>query len=158
MDLLIFASLASIVIVVRRIRIAQQWVWGVLFLCVSDTFSFYPVSCFWSWCNCYQLTDQIPLMMSLTVMDTTPGPLVRALSLFVLKIPLVMLTIPLVVFVAWVLAFFPNRNRVNLWLFPVGRVCTNMSRVQRWSTHWNILVPKVLISPPILKIIFIAIV
>ena len=33
-----------------------------------------------------------------------------------------------------------------------------MSRVQSWSTHWNILAPKIIIFPPILIIIFIAII
>ena len=36
-------------------------------------------------------------MMSLTMMVLTPGPLVRALFLFALTIPLVMLETPLVV-------------------------------------------------------------
>ena len=51
-------------------------------------------------------------MMILTMMGLTPGPLVRAIFFFALKIPLVMLTTllfvlttQLVVFVAWVLVF-----------------------------------------------------
>ena len=44
-------------------------------------------------------------MMSLTIMGLTPGPLVRAIFLFSLKIPLVMLKILLVVFVAWFMEF-----------------------------------------------------
>ena len=54
-------------------------------------------------------------MKSLTMMGLTPIPLVRALSLFALKnllvvlmTPLVVLKILLVVFVAWVLEFFPR--------------------------------------------------
>ena len=54
------------------------------------------------------------------MMGLTRGPLVRALFLFYLKNPLVLLknllvvlTIKLVVFVARVLAFFLDRNRVN---------------------------------------------
>ena len=39
------------------------------------------------------------------MMGLTPGLLVRALFLFTLKIPLVMLMTPLVVSVAWVLDF-----------------------------------------------------
>ena len=52
---------------------------------------------------------------------------------------------------------FFNRNWFQLWCYSVGRVRTNISRVQRWSPHQNILVPKVLIFPPNFKINFIAI-
>ena len=52
-------------------------------------------------------------MMSLTMMGLNPGLLVRAVFLFALIIPLVVLTtplvvlkIPFVVFMAWVLFFF----------------------------------------------------
>ena len=45
-------------------------------------------------------------MMTLKMMGLTPGPLVCALSLFALNNPLVVLTTPLVVFVASVLAVF----------------------------------------------------
>ena len=45
-------------------------------------------------------------MISLTIMGMNPGLLVRKLFLFDLVNLLVMLTIPLVVFLAWVLAFF----------------------------------------------------
>ena len=58
--------------------------------------------------------------MSLTMMGLTPGSLVRVIFLFALKIQLVVLTTPffvltikLVVFVAWFVAFFSDRNRVN---------------------------------------------
>ena len=44
-------------------------------------------------------------MMSLTMMGLDPGLLVRVLFLFTMKNILVMLTTPLVVFVAWVLEF-----------------------------------------------------
>ena len=40
------------------------------------------------------------------IMGLTPGLLVRAILLFALKNPLVVLTTPLVVFVAWGLEFF----------------------------------------------------
>ena len=50
--------------------------------------------------------NQIISMMSLTMMGLTPGLLVRAILLFALKIKLVVLTFTLVMFVAWVLAFF----------------------------------------------------
>ena len=73
---------------------------------VSNNFSLYRASLFLIYCNCYNPTNQIRSMMSLTIMGLTPGSLVRALSLFVLMNPLVMLTILLVVFVAWVLEFF----------------------------------------------------
>ena len=53
--------------------------------------------------------------MSLIILGLTPGPLVRALYLFALKIllivfttTLVVLTIPLVVFMVCVLAFPPR--------------------------------------------------
>ena len=39
-------------------------------------------------------------MMSLMMMGLTPGPLVRVLFIFALKILFVVLTIPLIVFVA----------------------------------------------------------
>ena len=42
--------------------------------------------------------NQIRLMMSLKMMGMTPGPLVRALLLFALKILLVVLTTLLIVF------------------------------------------------------------
>ena len=54
--------------------------------------------------------------------------------------------------------FFFDRNQVNWWRCSVGCVCTNRSWVQMWSTHWNVLTPKVPIFPPILKIGFIDIV
>ena len=44
-------------------------------------------------------------MMSLTMMGLTPGSLVRALFIFSLMNLLVVLTIPLVAFVAWGLVF-----------------------------------------------------
>ena len=71
------------------------------------------------------MTNQIHSMMSLTMMGLTPGPLVRALFLFALKNPLVMLTTPLVVFVEWVLEFFSDSNQVNWRRCYIGRVCTN---------------------------------
>ena len=53
-------------------------------------------------------------MTSLTMMDLTLGILVRAIFLFALKNPLVVLTtpllvlmIPLIVFVVWLMNFFP---------------------------------------------------
>ena len=100
--------------------------------------------------HCYR-TNQIWLMMSLAMMGLTPSPLVHAIFLFAL-------TIPLVALMAWFLEFFPNRSWVQLWRFYVGCVCTNRSWVQRWSTHKNILAPKVLIFPSNFKISFIAIV
>ena len=44
-------------------------------------------------------------MTSKTIMGLTPGPMVRALFLFALKIPLVVLKIPLVLFVACIMEF-----------------------------------------------------
>ena len=51
-------------------------------------------------------------MMSLTMMGLSPGFLVRAL--FLLKIILVVLTIPLVLFMAWVLAFLLQHELIQL--------------------------------------------
>ena len=126
--------------------------------CVSDTFYFYHIYCFWVFCYCCYLTNKIHSMMSLTMMGITPGPLVRALFPFSLKIPLVVLMTqlvvlktPLVVFVAWVLDFFSDRNQVQLWHCYAGCVRTNRSRVQRWSTHWILLALKILIVPQIWK-------
>ena len=44
-------------------------------------------------------------MMSMTMMGMVPDPLLHALFLFTLNIPLVVLMIPLVVFVAWIMDF-----------------------------------------------------
>ena len=64
--------------------------------------------------------NHICSMMSLMMMGLTPVLLVRALFLFalmnplvVLETPLVVLTIPLVMFVIWGLEFFFDRNRVD---------------------------------------------
>ena len=53
-------------------------------------------------------------MMSLTMMGLTMGPLVRALFLFVFKIPLVVLMIMLVEFVVWGLAFLFRQKSSQL--------------------------------------------
>ena len=53
--------------------------------------------------------------------------------------------------------FCPNINWVNWWRFSVGCVRTKSSQVQRWETHRNILAPKILTFPPILKTSFVAI-
>ena len=45
-------------------------------------------------------------MMSLTMIDQTPGPLAYAIFLFSLMNPLVVLTIPLVVFTTLLVVFF----------------------------------------------------
>ena len=50
--------------------------------------------------------NQIRSIMSLTIMGLTPGPLVRALFLFALMNPLVVLETPLVVSVRCGLEFF----------------------------------------------------
>ena len=68
--------------------------------CVSDAFSSYYVSVCLIYCNLYHSTNQISLMMSLTMMVLVPGPLVHALFLFVRMNPLVVLDNPLVVSVA----------------------------------------------------------
>ena len=64
-------------------------------------------------CNCYQWTNNIQSIMSIMTMVLTPGPLVCAILLFALEIPLVVLitllvelVIPLVVFVSWVIWSF----------------------------------------------------
>ena len=58
-------------------------------------------------------------MMSLTMMSLTPGPLVRALFLFALKVMLFMLTTWLVAFVAYVLAFFFTGIESNCDIDPL---------------------------------------
>ena len=110
-------------------------------LCVSDAFYFYRISCFWIFCIychqpnkirycfynfyiCCHQTNQIRSMMSLKMTGLPPGLLVCALFLLVL-------TIPLVVFVAWVLAFL-NKNPFQLWCCSICLVCTNRIQVQRW--------------------------
>ena len=69
--------------------------------CVSDIFPLYHVYLFWIYCSLYHRTNQICLMMSLTMMGLTPGPLVRALLIFALNNLLVVLETLLVLFVAW---------------------------------------------------------
>ena len=130
-----------------------------------NIFCWYRVSFCLTYCNWCHLTDQIWSMMSLTMMGLIPVPLVHALLLFVLMVPLFMLETPLdllenpsVVSVAWGLAFFPDRNRVNWWQCSVGNVRTKGSWVQRRLTHRNILAPKILVFPPSLKISFVTIV
>ena len=150
MDLIFFVLLASIVTVVGRIIIDWRRVWRVLFLVSQDIFFLLNVF-FWIYCYCYHPMNHIWLIMVLTMMGLTSGPLVRALSL---DNVLVVLTTLLILFVAWGLEFRLDRNRINWWRFFVGNVHTNMSRFQRWSTNWNILVTKVLIYPPNFKISF----
>ena len=67
------------------------------FYCVSNAFSLYPVSLCLIYCNWYHSTNQIRSIVSLTIMGMTPGPLVRALFLFALMNPLVVLETPFVV-------------------------------------------------------------
>ena len=52
----------------------------------------------------------------------------------------------------------PDSNQFNLWSCSVDCVHTKSSRFQRWSTHRNILAPKILILPPSFKISFLTIV
>ena len=54
--------------------------------------------------------------------------------------------------------FCSDRSWFQLWRCYVCRVCTHRSRVQRWSTHRNILAIKFLIFPPHFKISFVTIV
>ena len=92
--------------------------------------------------------------MSLKIMGLNLDPLVRTIiALFIC-----VLIILLVVLVFWGLEFFTNRSRVQIWYFCIWRVHTNMSRVQRWSTHQNVLVLKLLIFFPNTKLNFIVIV
>ena len=73
--------------------------------CVSDAFSLYRISFFWIYCNFYHSANHILLVMSLTMMGLTPGPLVPAFFLFTLNNLLVVLTTLLVVLVAWGMDF-----------------------------------------------------
>ena len=91
-------------------------------------------------------------------MVQTPGLLVCALLLFVLMNSFVVLKNPLVMSVAWGLVFLSQQESSQLVKFSVGCVCTKRSRVQRRSTHRNILAPKILILLLILKISFVTIV
>ena len=92
--------------------------------CVSDAFYLYLASFFRTYCNYYQPTNQIFLMMSLTINGLTPGPLVCVILLFALHNPLVVLmttlvvlTIPLVVFMVWVLLFLFQWESSQLVVF-----------------------------------------
>ena len=89
--------------------------------CVSGVYSLYRVYFFWIYCNFYHSTNQIRSIMSLNMMGLTPSPLVRVLFLFtlmnllvVLDTPLVVLTNPLVVSVAWGLEFFFRQKSSQL--------------------------------------------
>ena len=50
--------------------------------------------------------------------------------------------------------YCPDRNWVNCWRCSVGHVCTKRSRVQRQSTHRNILAPKSWFSLLVSKSVF----
>ena len=82
--------------------------------CVSDAFYLYRVYFFWIYCNFYHSTNHILSMIILTMMGMDPGPLVRAFSLFALMNPLVVLTIMLVVSVAWGLEFLSRKESSQL--------------------------------------------
>ena len=100
--------------------------------CVSKAFSSYHVFLF-IYYNWYHLINQFRSMMSLTMMGLTPGPLVRALFLFalinpsvVLTIPLVVLVNPLVVFLACVMVHLYRQESSQLvalfrWLYLYQR-------------------------------------
>ena len=93
-------------------------------------------------------------MISLTKLGLTLDPLVRTFfALF-----LCVLTIPLVVLMFLGLVFCTNRSQVQMWYFCVWSVFTITSHVQRWLTQENILVLKLLILFPNLKLSFIVIV
>ena len=75
-------------------------------------------------------------------MGLTPGPLVPAIFRFIL-------TITLVVSVAWGLAFFvPIGVESNCEVVTFFCVSTNRSLFQRWLTHRNLLELKFLIFLP----------
>ena len=59
--------------------------------CVYDAFSSYIIYFCLIYCNWYYPTNHICSMISLAMMGLTPGPLVRALFLFSLMNPLVVL-------------------------------------------------------------------
>ena len=67
--------------------------------CLSDAFSSYRVSFYLIYWNWHHLKNYICSMMSLTIMDLDPGPLLRALFHFALDNLLVVLVNQLVVFV-----------------------------------------------------------
>ena len=149
---LLFASLASLVNVFRRIRITQRWVWWVLFLAFPTNFSFYRFSFFCIYCNWCHPTNQISLMTIMRIMGQTMGPLVRALYLLALINLLVVLENPFVVSVALGMAFFFQQESSQLLAFSGFHVCAKRSPVQRWSTHRNMLAPKILVFLPSFKI------
>ena len=63
-------------------------------------------------------------------------------------------TVPLVMFVACVLAFFFNRNRGNWSRCSDSCALTKRSQIKRPSTHRNLLSPKILIFLPSFNISF----
>ena len=106
MAFILIASLTFIVTFVRRIRVARRWVWRFLF-CAFPTL-FYRVYSVCIFCTCcHQLNqirywfyilcifchriNQIILMMSMTMMCLTTGPLARSLFYCVFAITLVVL-------------------------------------------------------------------
>ena len=153
----LFVSLTYIVSVAGKIRIALQRVWRILFLvfptlflCITFlSFGFTVISISWkirfAWWWVWQLW--VWLWVIWYVQFSFLLWIIRWLCWKFLCLCL------------WrgFWSFSLDRNRVNWWHFSVRSVCTNRIQVQRWSTHWNILAPKFLIFPPILKISFIAI-
>ena len=74
-------------------------------------------------------------------MGMTLGPMVRTLfALF-----LCVLTVPLVVLVAWGLAFSYQKESIPNMIFFVYSVLTNRSQSQRRSTYRNVLALKLLV-------------
>ena len=163
-----FASLVYIVTVVGRIIISQRWIWQVLFFCVTKTFLFIAFLAFGF--SVFAVISRIIFVLdSIFAAFYVIGKIIFSRwRVWRWWVWLRVLCYVQFCFLLWQLrwscqwhefwSFCSDRNRVQLWCFYVVCVCTNRSQVQRWSTHWNILAPKVLISPPIFKTSFTAIV
>ena len=142
MALLIFVSLAYIVTVVRRIRIAQRWfgivlfpVFPTIFLCIAFlSFGFTVIA----------ISRQIRFFQW-WVWQWWVWPWVRwyvCFFFFLWKVRWSCLQFRWSCSWRGFWNYCSGSNRVNWWCCSVGSLCTNRNRVQMWSTHWNIWHPK----------------
>ena len=162
MALLILASLASIVTFVRQTIISRGLVWWVLFLEFPTTFLCIKFLYFrftvidisrqirflwlwvWQWWVWFQVRWYVRFPFSFWIICWACWRL--CWSCWQLRWSCLWCGV-------W--HFCSDQNRVNWWRCFVGIVRINRSRFQSWSTHWNILAPKLLIFPPNFKISFI---
>ena len=142
---LLFALLAYVVTVIRRIRIDWRWVWRIPFFLFLTFFLFIKFPSFG--CNVTPIIRQI-WFDQLWVWQWWVWLWVRWYVRFYFSLWLIRwLYWRLCWLCQWhgVWNFCTDRNRFNWWRFSICRVFTKISRIQRWLTHRNILAPKILI-------------